>query len=53
MKALRPAAGFTIFIIFFGIALIESIREGDLLLILFWICMGLMFAYADSKKKQN
>jgi hypothetical protein len=53
MKRLQPGAGFTIFIIFFGLALLESIRDRNYLLILFWICIALVFLFADKMKKQH
>jgi hypothetical protein len=53
MKRLQPGAGFTIFIIFFGLALLESIRDRNYLLVLFWICIALVFLFADKMKKQH
>ena len=53
MKRLRPGTGFTVFLIFFGISVIEAIRSMNVLLILFWISMGLVFLIADNMKGQN
>jgi hypothetical protein len=53
MKAFRPDGGLTVFVIFFGIAFLDSIRERNLLMTMFWICMGLVFIFVDSMKKQN
>jgi hypothetical protein len=38
---------FTIFILFFGIALLDAIRGGHWLRILFWLAIGAVFFLAD------
>ena len=53
MKRFQPGTGFTMFLIFFGIAVIEAIRSRNLLLILFWVSMALLFLIADNMKGQN
>ena len=52
-KGLKTGTGFTMFIIFFGIALLDAIRSKNVLLIFFWISMGLIFLYMDNMKGQN
>jgi hypothetical protein len=42
---MRPA--FTIFILFFGIALLDAIRGGQWPRVLFWVVIGLLFFLAD------
>ena len=44
---------FIVFIIFFGVAFLESIRDGNLLLILFWFCIGIFFLFADNIKRKH
>ncbi|MFL5808012.1 MAG: hypothetical protein ACJ749_00745 [Flavisolibacter sp.] len=53
IKSLQPGTGFIIFIIFFGAALLESIRDKNFLLMLFWFCMGIFFLIADNIKNQS
>jgi hypothetical protein len=45
---MRP--NLTIFILFFGIALLEAIRGGYWLRILFWIAIGAVFFLADRRE---
>ena len=42
---MRPA--FTIFILFFGVALLDAIRGGAWARVAFWVTMGLLFFLAD------
>jgi len=46
MKKLKIGANFTIFIIFFGIALIEAIQNNNWLEALLFIVLGIMFLRA-------
>jgi len=41
---------FTIFILFFGIALLDAIRGGHWLRILFWLAIGAVFLVADRRR---
>jgi len=43
-------ANLTVFIIFFGIALIEAIQKGNWLEALLFFILGLMFLQADFQK---
>ncbi|HEY60886.1 MAG TPA: hypothetical protein G4N92_09450 [Anaerolineae bacterium] len=40
-----------IFILFFGVAVTESIQTQNWLKVIFWIAIGLVFLFADLKKK--
>ncbi len=40
----------TIFILFFGIALLDAIRGGAWLRILFWLAIGALFFVADQRQ---
>lgn len=40
----------TIFILFFGIALLDAIRGGAWLRILFWLVIGAVFFLADRRQ---
>jgi hypothetical protein len=46
MKKLKVGANFAIFIIFFGIALIEAIQKNNWLEALLFVALGLMFLMA-------
>lgn len=43
----------TIFILFFGIALLDAIRGGHWLRIVFWLCVGTLFFLADRRGQGN
>ena len=42
---MRPAL--TIFILFFGVALLDAIRGGAWIRVAFWVLIGLLFFVAD------
>jgi hypothetical protein len=52
MKTFRPGAGVTIFIIFFGIGLLDSIKELNVWRSVFWILMGVLFLFLDITRKK-
>jgi len=51
MKKLRIGQGFMVFILFFGIALLDALHDFDWLRMSFWMAMGLVFVFADNMKK--
>ncbi|HEY6954431.1 MAG TPA: hypothetical protein VI385_04260 [Flavisolibacter sp.] len=51
MKRFRFGQGFTVFLLFFGIALLEALHTFDWLRIVFWLAIGLVFVVADNIKK--
>lgn len=53
MKKFRPGPGFTVFLIFFGIAVLEAVRSGDLKSIAFWFVMGLVFILLDISRPSS
>jgi hypothetical protein len=52
MKSFRPGAGITIFLIFFGIALLDAVREFNVWRMAFWIVMGAIFLLLDIRRKK-
>jgi hypothetical protein len=48
MKQIKPGPGFTIFMLFFALALIDAIRIQDWLKVSFWIGIGVVFLLMDS-----
>jgi len=51
MKRIHLGQGFVIFILFFGIALLDAIHQFDWLKTIFWLATGLVFIVADNLKK--
>jgi hypothetical protein len=45
-------ANVTIFILFFGITLLDAIRSRDLVSAFLWLALGLVFLRADALKRQ-
>jgi len=50
MKLLRLPASFTIFLIFFGVSLLEAFRTRNWINVAFWIGIAIMFLIADGLK---
>ena len=48
MKKIKLGTGFVVFVIFFGLAMIQSARDLDGTQILFWITMAVLFVLADN-----
>jgi len=53
MKLLKIRAGFTVFLLFFGISLLEAVRTRNWLNAAFWIGIAIMFLIADNLKGQK
>jgi hypothetical protein len=53
MKRLRLSTNFTVFLLFFGVALLEAIQSGNWIKAIFWVAIGLVFLYADNLKKEK
>ena len=51
MKRIRLGLGFTMFIIFFGVALIQSMRLFSWIEFLFWIAIAFLFILADNTER--
>ncbi|MFZ2167392.1 MAG: hypothetical protein WAV50_00810 [Minisyncoccia bacterium] len=50
MKHLRFGTNFTIFILFFGIALLDAVQTQNWLRVAFWVAIAGVFLWADRKK---
>jgi hypothetical protein len=48
MSKIKPGAGFTIFILFFGFALLDAIVGRHWLRILLWVLIGVAFLLFDN-----
>ena len=53
MKKIKFGAGFAVFIIFFGIAIIDAVKTQNWLRIAFWLAMGCAFVVLDNLKKAH
>jgi hypothetical protein len=51
MKKIKLGPGFTIFILFFGIATLDAIQTHNGSRIIFWLGIGFLFLLADNLKK--
>ena len=46
-KNFRLGANFAIFLLFFGVSMLEAFQSGNLLKAGFWIAIGIVFLIAD------
>ena len=53
MKLLKIRASFTVFLLFFGISLLEAFRTRNWLNVAFWVGIAIMFLIADNLKGQK
>jgi hypothetical protein len=53
MKKLRLSTNFTVFLLFFGVAMLDAIRSQDWLKSIFWAGIGIAFLAADNLKKET
>jgi len=53
VKKIKLGTGFTVFIIFFGIALLEAFQTQNWPRIIFWLVTGAVFILADNLKKAH
>jgi hypothetical protein len=50
MKATIPGSATTIFLLFFGVALIDAVAGGSVYGIVFWLAVGAAFVTADLRR---
>jgi hypothetical protein len=53
MKKIHFGANFTVFVLFFGIALLEAFRENKWIVAIFWLIAGLLFLRADNIHREK
>jgi len=53
MRRVKAGAGFTLFILFFGISFLEAIRSSNWLSVAFWLMVAFLFLMADSLKRKE
>jgi len=52
MKNFKMGTNFTVFLLFFGVAVIEAIQTRNWLKCIFWLAIGIVFLVADNPRKQ-
>ncbi len=53
MPALRLGTNVTVFVLFFGVALIEAFQTRNWLKAVFWLAIGVVFLLADNPKRRG
>jgi hypothetical protein len=53
MKKIRLGTNFTVFLLFFGVALLEAFQTHNWIKSIFWLGIGLVFLAADNLKKKD
>jgi hypothetical protein len=53
MNKVHFGAGFVVFVLFFGISLLDAFRDGNWFRSIFWIGMGVVFLIGDSYSRKQ
>lgn len=53
MRKIAIGNGFIMFVLFFGIAMVETFRDRDWLMAVFWLLVGCAFMVADNMGKKT
>lgn len=53
MKNLRLGPNVTVFLLFFGVALLEAIQSGNWIKMVFWLAIGTVFLRADRVRRPD
>ena len=51
MKKISFGTGFTVFVLFFGVATLEAFQSGNWIKAGFWLAIGIVFLLADNIRK--
>jgi hypothetical protein len=51
MRRMLPGTNVTVFVAFFGIALLEATRAGHWPAVIFWLAIGTIFLLADLPRR--
>lgn len=51
MKKLKLGQGFTVFVLFFGIAMFDAFKSGNIWRGLLWVAFGMLFFMSDNIKR--
>ena len=52
MKKINIGASFAVFLLFFGVALLEAFQTQNWLKAAFWLVIGFMFLVADNRRQR-
>ncbi len=52
-KSVKLSANFAVFLLFFGVALLEAFQTKNWLKAAFWLAIGLVFLAADNLRKDQ
>jgi hypothetical protein len=53
MFGIKFGPNFAVFVLFFGVAVLEAARNADWLKAAFWFAIGLVFLLGDNLRKRN
>ncbi len=53
MKKIRLGTNFTVFLLFFGVAMLEAFQTHNWIKSVFWLAIGIVFLVADNLKKKD
>ena len=53
MKKISLSTNFTVFLLFFGVAMIEAFQTRNWIKAAFWLAIGIVFLAADNLKKEK
>lgn len=51
MRRIKLGANFAVFLLFFGIAMLEAFQTGNRIKATFWLAIGIVFLAADNLKR--
>jgi hypothetical protein len=51
MKRIKLSTNFTVFLLFFGVAMLEAFQTRNWIKAVFWVAIGIVFLVADNLKK--
>ena len=52
MRSFTPGTNVTVFLLFFGLSLLEALETRNWLKAAFWVAIGLVFLRADALRRQ-
>ena len=53
MRKIRLSTNFTVFLLFFGVAVLEAFQTANWAKAAFWVAIGIVFLIADNLKKND
>ena len=53
MKKIKLGTSFTVFLLFFGVAMLEAFQTHNWIKSIFWLAIGVVFLVADNFKKKG